>query len=152
MLGNFLHGLAGRRLKLEQGEAAYTDGERIFLPAITARFAGQEDNFKLAKASVALLWAQTRFGTLRADLQAACADYPHPERALAQFHGLETLRLAACIARELPGSAPGRCYACRASLGEEVPQAWQALRNRLAHPEAQVEDSLALSARGLCPA
>lgn len=143
VLGNFLHGLAGRRLKLEQGEAAYTDGERIFLPAITARFAGQEDNFKLAKASVALLWAQTRFGTLRADLQAACADYPHPERALAQFHGLETLRLSACIARELPGLHRDM-QRLSALIGEELPAPWQALGERLARPEAQVEDSLAL--------
>ncbi len=145
VLGNFLHGLAGRRLKLEQGETAYTDGERIFLPAITARFAGQEDNFKLAKASVALLWAQTRFGTLRADLQAACADYPHPERALAQFHGLETLRLTACIGRELPG-LHREMQRLSALIGEELPAAWLDLSERLARPEAQVEDSLALLA------
>lgn len=145
VLGNFLHGLAGRRLKLEQGHGAYTDGERIFLPAIIARFAEQEDNFKLAKATVALLWAQTRFGTLRADIQAACAGYPQPERALAQFHGLETLRLVACISRELPG-LHREMLRLSASLGEEVPQAWQALRDRLMHPEARVEDSLALLA------
>lgn len=145
VLGNFLHGLAGRRLKLEQGEAAYTDGERIFLPAITARFPGQEDNFKLAKASVALLWAQTRFGTLRADLKAACADYPHPARALAQFHGLETLRLTACIRRELPGLYRDM-QRLSALLGEQLPTAWQPLGERLARPDAQVEDSLALLA------
>ncbi len=56
-----------------------------------------------AKATVALLWAQTRFGTLRVDINAACAGYPHPDRALQQFNALETLRLTACIGRELPG-------------------------------------------------
>ncbi|MFN3595418.1 MAG: nitric oxide reductase activation protein, partial [Thiobacillaceae bacterium] len=145
VLGNFLNGLAGRRLKLELGEAVYTDGERIFLPAIIARFPGRDDNFKLAKASVALLWAQTRFGTLRADIEAACVDYPHPARALAQFHGLETLRLAACIGRELPG-LHREMLRLSALLGEELPTAWQALRERLARPEARVEDSLALLA------
>lgn len=145
VLGNFLHGLAGRRLKLEQGGGIYTDGERIFLPAIIARFAGQADNFKLAKAIVALLWAQTRFGTLRADLQAACADFPHPDRALKQFHGLETLRLTACIGRELPG-LHREMQRLSTMIDEELPAAWQSLGERLARPDARVEDSLSLLA------
>jgi len=103
VLGNFVLGLAGRRLKLEQGEHAYTDTERVFLPAITASLETAADNFKLAKATCAMLWAQVRFGTLRVDLPAACARYPDPDRALRQLHGLETVRLTACIGRELPG-------------------------------------------------
>ncbi len=145
VLANFVRGLAGRRLKLEQGETAYTDGERIFLPAITARFASLEDNFKLAKAQVALLWAQSRFGTLRADLTAACAPFPHPERALAQLHALETLRLTACIRRELPGLHREMTRLMLAA-GDRLPEAWQAFEARLAQPEARVEDSLALLA------
>jgi nitric oxide reductase NorD protein len=73
VLGNFVHGLSGRVLKLDQGESVYTDGERLFLPAIVAEMAEAADNFKLAKACVAFLWAQTRHGTLRADLAGACA-------------------------------------------------------------------------------
>jgi nitric oxide reductase NorD protein len=143
VLGNFVRGLSGRRLKLEQGETSYTDGERIFLPAITARFPRLEDNFKLAKASVALLWAQTRYGTLRVDIQAACADYPHPDRALRQFHALETLRLRACIERELPG-LHREMQRLSTMLGEALPPAWQPMLDRLAAPQAGVEDSLAL--------
>lgn len=143
VLGNFVRGLSGRRLKLEQGEAPYTDGERIYLPAITARLPRLEDNFKLAKASAALLWAQTRYGTLRVDIQAACANYPHPDRALSQFHALETLRLCACIERELPG-LHREMQRLATLLGEELPPAWQALRERLGNPQARVEDSLAL--------
>ncbi len=143
VLGNFVRGLSGRRLKLEQGQTPYTDGERIFLPAITARFPRLEDNFKLAKASCALLWAQTRYGTLRVDIQAACANYPHPDRALTQFHALETLRLTACIERELPG-LHREMQRLTALLGETLPPAWETVRARLAAPQARVEDSLAL--------
>jgi nitric oxide reductase NorD protein len=143
VLANFVRGLSGRRLRLEQNDAPYTDGERIFLPAITARFSRLEDNFKLAKAIVALLWAQTRYGTLRVDIQAVCANYPHPSRALSQFHALETLRLAACIERELPGLYRDM-QRLTTALGETLPPEWQAMGARLASPQARVEDSLAL--------
>ena len=99
----FVHGLSGRHLKLEQGDAAYTDSETLFLPAVIARMQTAEDNFTLCKAMVALLWAQTRFGTFRADLAAALNTYADSDTALKLFHALETLRLEACIARELPG-------------------------------------------------
>ncbi len=143
VLGNFVRGLSGRRLKLEQGETLYTDGERIHLPAIVARFPHLEDNFKLAKASIALLWAQTRYGTLRVDIQTACSRYPHPDRALRQFHALETLRLGAYIERELPG-LHREMQRLATALGEEIPPAWQAMRERLSAPQAGAEDSLAL--------
>ncbi len=145
VLGNFVHGLSGRRLRVEQGESAYTDGERLFLPAITAALERREDNFKLAKATIALLWAQTRFGTLRADIQATAAAFPHPDRALGQFHGLETLRLTARIGRELPGLYR-EMERLRRALGDTLPAAWAPLAERLARPDARVEDSLALLA------
>ena len=94
VLGNFVRGLSGRRLKIEQGDGTWTDGEKIVLPAIVAAFEAEADNFRLAKASVALLWAQTLFGTLNLDPGAACAAFPDPARALRQFNGLETLRHA----------------------------------------------------------
>ncbi len=145
VLGNFVRGLSGRRLKLEQGEAPYTDGERIFLPAIIARFPRREDNFKLAKATVALLWAQTRYGTLRADMPALFARYPDPAHARKQFHALETLRLLARIERELPG-LHRQMLQLAAALGEQLPAEWAALRARLAEAQASVEDSVALLA------
>ena len=143
VLGNFVRGLSGRKLGIEQGDGVYTDSDKIVLPPITTRLASRDDNFKLAKASVALLWAQTRFGTLRVDITAACAGYPHPDRALRQFNALETLRLTACIARELPG-LHREIERLMGLLGDTLPAAWQALGERLRVRDARVEDSLSL--------
>ncbi len=143
VLGNFVRGLSGRRLRVEQGESLYTDTEKILLPGVIARFPVVADNFKLAKAAVALLWAQTRFGTFRADLTAACNEFSDPQRALKQLHGLETLRLSACIARELPGLHRDM-ERLKSQLGEALPVGWEAIAQRLAQPEADLEDSLIL--------
>jgi nitric oxide reductase NorD protein len=143
VLGNFVRGLSGRRLRVEQGESLHTDTEKILLPAVFARFPVVADNFKLAKAAVALLWAQTRFGTFRADLAAACVSFPDPQRALKQLHGLETLRLSACIARELPGLQRDM-ERLRGQLGEGLPKGWEGIARRLGEPEADLEDSLTL--------
>ena len=143
VLGNFLCGLSGRRLKLDESDAAFTDGERIVLPNLIARFDQVDDNFQLAKATVALLWAQTRFGTLRADLQTLLAKHTDPGRMLVQFSALETLRLTACIARELPG-LHREMRRLSNMLQETLPPGWQDFATRLADPAAGVEDSLAL--------
>ncbi len=143
VLGNFVLGLSGRKLKIEQGNGIYTDGETIFLPAMTTRLANRDDNFKLAKAMVALLWAQTRFGTLRTNISAACARFPQPERALKQFNALETVRLTACIGRELPGLHRD-IQRLMETLGDKLPAPWQAVSDRLATVDARVEDSMAL--------
>jgi len=143
VLGNFVRGLSGRRLAMEQAKHVHTDTEKIFLPAMLARFPTIADNFKLAKAMVALLWAQTRFGTFRVDLLAACADFPEPVRALRQLHALETLRLTACIARELPGLHRDMEY-LKQTLGEALPSGWQGLATRLGEPDADIQDSLTL--------
>jgi nitric oxide reductase NorD protein len=143
VLGNFVHGLSGRKLKIEQGDAAWTDGERIVLPAIVAALPERTDNFRLTKAMVAFLWAQTRYGSLRPDLAAACSAQADPARALRQLHGLETLRLSARLARELPGLYREMAR-LGASLGDGLAAGWTELAERLARPEATVEDSLAL--------
>ncbi|MFP5410472.1 MAG: nitric oxide reductase activation protein NorD [Gammaproteobacteria bacterium] len=143
VLGNFVCGLSGRRLKLEEGEAAWTDGERIVLPPLVAALPSEADNFQLAKAMVALLWAQTRFGTLRIDFAAIGARYPDPDRALARLHALETLRLSARIAHELPG-LHREMQRLRATLDAALPAAWQPLAARLAAPDAPLDASLAL--------
>jgi nitric oxide reductase NorD protein len=143
VLGNFLCGLSGRRLKLEEGDAAFTDGERVVLPNLIARFESVSDNFQLAKATAALLWAQTRFGTLRVDLQALLASHADPEHVLTQFHALETLRLTARIGRELPGLYREMQRLSHA-LNETLPAAWHDFAVALAAPGASVETSLAL--------
>ncbi|WP_310448302.1 nitric oxide reductase activation protein NorD [Thiobacillus sp.] len=143
VLGNFVCGLSGRRLRIEEGEAAWTDGERIVLPPLIAALPDQDDNFQLAKVMVALLWAQTRFGTLRIDLVAVAAGYPDPERALDHLYALEILRLSAQIKRELPGLHRAM-QGLRSRLDAPLSPAWQAFETRLAASGATVDDSLAL--------
>lgn len=81
VLGNFVCGLSGRRLRIEEGDAVWTDGERIVLPPLIAALPDLDDNFQLAKITVALLWAQTRFGSLRIDHAAITAAQPDPQAA-----------------------------------------------------------------------
>lgn len=143
ILGNFVCGLSGRRLTIEEGDAAWTDGERIVLPSLIAALPSLDDNFQLAKATVALLWAQTRFGTLRIDHATVASEYADPERALTRLHALETLRLTARIARELPG-LHRQILRLRALLDPALPPGWQRFEAALAHAEATPDDSLAL--------
>ncbi len=103
VLLHFVQGLAGRRLRVAEGEVAYTDSETIFLPAVLSLFPTPRENFRLYKAMAAHLWAQTCFGTFGIDPSAAFAPYPDPARALRLFHRLETIRLDAVLQRELPG-------------------------------------------------
>ena len=143
VLGNFVCGLSGRRLKLEEGDAAWTDGERIVLPPLIAALPNLDDNFQLAKITVALLWAQTRYGSLRVDHVAIASSYVDPERALTRLYALETLRLTARIARELPG-LHREMQRLRAQLDPELPPAWQRFEAALAADQATLDDSLAL--------
>ena len=99
----FVHGLNGRRLKIEAGEQVYTDTETLFVPATVRRFEQREQNFQLYKAMVVHQWAQTWYGTWRIDVVRELAPFAAPERALACFHALETLRLDAKIKVALPG-------------------------------------------------
>ncbi len=143
VLGNFVCGLSGRRLKLEEGDAAWTDGERIVLPPLIAALSNLDDNFQLAKITVALLWAQTRYGSLRVDHAAVAAGYADPERALTRLYALETLRLTACIARELPG-LHRQIQRLRTQLDRPLPRAWKRFEVGLASAQATIDDSLAL--------
>jgi len=103
VLEPFVLGLNGRALKLQAAAEHYTDTEALFLPESLARFDSRETNYRLYKAYAVHQWAQTWYGTWRADLLEVTAKFPAPGRALRLFHILETLRLDACIARELPG-------------------------------------------------
>ncbi|HJX58677.1 MAG TPA: VWA domain-containing protein, partial [Thiobacillus sp.] len=143
VLGNFVCGLSGRRLRIEEGDAAWTDGERIVLPPLIAALPNLDDNFQLAKITVALLWAQTRFGSLRVDHAAIAAGYADPERALTRLYALETLRLTARIARELPG-LHRQMQRLRTLLDPPLPSGWQRFEAALAAEQATIDDSLAL--------
>ena len=152
VLQNFVHGLPGRPLKLErctlkqeQGgldRVAYTDSEILFLPAVIAKLDKARDNFMLAKVMVTMLWAQTRFGTFRCDISAACSAYPDPARALACFQVLETLRLEAVINNELPGIGREMRRLRTLLQADELPPAWHIWRERLEIREATTDDTL----------
>ncbi len=136
----FACGLSGRRLFLDTSDEAWTDGETLHLPAIIARMENAADNFVLCKALVAMLWAQGRFGTMRVLFEGMLKDHPDPMRALAFFNRLETLRLEACISRELPG-----LFRDMLRIKDDVlPETWQAYAVRLSHPDATSMDSLSL--------
>ncbi|MGR3914281.1 MAG: VWA domain-containing protein [Gammaproteobacteria bacterium] len=110
-LRRFLHALAGRELQLEAGARICTDTETLYLPECINRFASREKNYLLYKAAAVHLWAQAWFGTFRRAapdaplLSEEIARIGEGARALKLFSLLETARLNACIARELPGLA-----------------------------------------------
>ena len=139
----FLQGLAGRRLRIREAEGAvaYTDTESLYLPAVVARFPEPRDNFLLFKAMVAHLWAQTRFGTFRADLERTFERFEDPVRAERLFHALEVERLDACLARELPGLHRDM-HALRKRLDQVPTPDWAELVAPLATIGATVEDTL----------
>jgi nitric oxide reductase NorD protein len=141
VLEMFVHGLNGRRLKLECGEHCYTDTETLFLPACVNRFTDREDNFQLYKAMVVHLWAQTWFGSWRIEPGEVPGRHVDPEAALACFHALETLRLDGCIRDMLPG-VYRQLVRFREDSQVEMDADWQAAADRLSQPGAKVEDTL----------
>lgn len=142
ILFTFIRGLSGRKLKLEQADAPFTDSETLYLPTVVAWMETVEDNFRLAKAMVAFQWAQTRYGSFRVNLHDALANYPDQAQALNCFFALETLRLDACLARELPGLYRDM-LALRQTLGQTtLPPEWQGFATQLADPAADVTDTL----------
>ncbi len=147
VLGHFVQGLDGRRLKIERDEVAWTDGEIIYLPEIMAHLDNREDNFQLYKAHVAQLWAQTRCGTLNQDLATAFAACADPARAQAVFGRLEAIRLDAFIQRELPGLSRTMRRLSEALEDDLLPASWAAARQALESPDAGVADTLAWMAR-----
>ena len=139
-LARFLQGLSGRPLGLAEGSVAHTDTETVFLPAQLAEYATAEDNRRLYKATAALLWAQTRYGTFgsaEVDVEARLARWPDRARALRWFAALEAVRLEAALAAELPGLA-----AEMARLRGPWPEALREAERRLGRADAAVSQTL----------
>lgn len=147
----FVRGLSGRRLKVEivddaAGEA-FTDTATLYLPARIARFAARADNVRLYKAIAAHLWAQTWFGTFRSgtgeylSLLHAMDRFPEPARATRLFHALETIRLNARIAEELPGLHREMQELQARTQPVTYPAAWAPVAARLQRPQATVFDT-----------
>ncbi len=149
VLSHFVHGLSGRPLKLEIADITYTDTETIFLPPVIARLATTKENFLLYKASLAYLWAQTRFGTFQFCLTDRFSQINESSEALSLFGAMERLRLEACLARELPG-----LYRDMTRINEQPGEThseddWQLIQEKLSHKNASAEDSLSLTQRYL---
>ncbi|MDH3947765.1 MAG: nitric oxide reductase activation protein [Gammaproteobacteria bacterium] len=145
VLAHFAHGLSGRKLKLAEADITYTDTETIYLPPLLARLPTPQQNFLLYKAFVALLWAQTRFGTFRAKLSDQLQQHSEPENFLALFQSLETLRLEACLARELPGLFRDM-QTLKTSLAQnDLPAAYLPLAKQLSQPDTTAADVLRLT-------
>ncbi len=145
----FVHGLAGRPLKIEAAGEIYTDTATLFLPARLTSFAKRQDNFRLYKAMVAHLGAQTWYGTFRVPagdtpLTEWLTAFNDPEKAARLFHALETVRLNACLERDLPG-----LYRDMQEIQHFVDDVhytadWESVLQRLKQPEATVSDTRAL--------
>ncbi len=133
MLGHFVCALSGRQMKIEVSEAQenlpWTDTEKIYLPSFVGRLEDKEKNRQLYKIMMVFLWAQNRFGTWRVqkndDENDSNSDHnsnrnsgENSEKNLYQsrlildqvskehlpyFLALETIRLEAKIAQQLPG-------------------------------------------------
>ncbi len=145
VLTHFAHGLSGRKLTLEEAEIAGTDSETIFLPAIIGKLPEARDNFVIYKAMVTYHWAQARYGTFRVRLSEILKNQAQPEAFLNLFHALDTLRLNACIQRELPGLFRDMQRIDK-KLGNTKPDAqWLKLSDELSHPEKSIDDVLVLT-------
>ena len=152
----FLKGLPGRKLKLAEAAESYTDTETIYLPPIMALLEESQDNFLIYKASIAFHWAQIQFGTFRVDVDRLIAKANDENDALKIFYALESIRLDACIKRELPG-----LHRDMQTLKEKLNQRhsldnkWQSLEKKLAdenataHLSAKLLDTLRVED---CPA
>ncbi len=137
-----MSGLNGRKLSIEPSDNFYTDTETIRLPDISTEFNRREDNFALYKAMTVHQWAQTWFGTWRMNVDALVKIYKDPKRALDLFHKLETIRLDACIERELPGIARTMNALSKDLEGEHVSNNWQRAIEKLQETDATVQDTM----------
>ncbi len=142
VLESFVTGLNGRKLSIEPSDNFYTDTETIRLPDISTEFNRREDNFALYKAMTVHQWAQTWFGTWRMNVDALVKIYKDPKRALDLFHKLETIRLDACIERELPGIARTMNALSKDLEGEHVSNNWQRAIEKLQETDATVQDTM----------
>jgi nitric oxide reductase NorD protein len=142
----FVQGLSGRKLKITEAEdnLAYTDTETIFLPAITALLEESKDNFLIYKATVALLWAQIQFGTFRLPFDEVLNNKDH-ETQLKNITALETIRLEACIKRELPGLHRDIQTLKQKTIDndeQKFPDNWQHIIEKLSARNASIDDTL----------
>jgi nitric oxide reductase NorD protein len=142
VLLHFVHGLSGRNLNLVESEQTYTDTETIFLPALIAQLPTTKENFLLYKSTLAFHWAQTYFGTFRVRLSQHLSQHPTPSKLKKIFHCFETLRIEACIKRELPGLYRDMQGIKKILSTEDLSSDWQQHQKILSDKKTTVFDVL----------
>ncbi|MGR8946456.1 MAG: nitric oxide reductase activation protein NorD [Gammaproteobacteria bacterium] len=146
-LQHYVKGLGGRELSIMSDQETYTDTEKLFLPEVVNAMSGADENESLYKLTTVHLWAQTWFGTWRYQVIERMIRHHDLDAVLPIFNRLESIRLDACISRELPGLA--RELDNYAFDGQSHRDSWKALNARaepLKSPNATALDSLNLSA------
>ncbi len=142
ILESFIIGLSGRRLTVEVSEELYTDTETIRLPEFYDAFSKREDNFTLYKAMAVHQWAQSWYGTWRMNIDGLVKTYKDPDRALSLFHKLETMRLDACIKRDLPGIARSMQKLNKEQTNKDLSKNWLLAIEKLQAPDTSVQDTM----------
>ncbi len=145
VLLHFVHGLSGRKLDLKQAEEIFTDTQTLFLPSLVAHFDSTEENFVFYKSIVVMLWAQVRFGSFPLSLKRCLEQHAQADKLLNLYLALETLRLLACIERELPGLYRQMQVIQQQLEPGRLNHNWQQLAYELAAADKTADDSLRLA-------
>jgi len=82
--------------------------------------------------------------TWRFDISQQLEQYSNSQKATSMFHGLETIRLDACLAKDLPGIHRVMAQLRQTSNEELIPTQWSRLVQPLLHSHASAETSLSL--------
>ena len=147
VLQRLLTGLGGRELQVSSHDTAYTDTETLYLPDSLDTLT-PSIGFQLYKALTIHHWAQTWYGTWRADVVAQLLQHQHSDKAIGIYAALERLRLDACIARDLPG-AYREMSALQNQLGPTIKLSleWLEAKDLLSKSNVNANDSYHLIAR-----
>ncbi len=141
VLEGFVHGLSGRILSVEVADQGYTDTAVVYLPELLEVFPTPEENFSLYKVMAAHLWAQCRYGTWQEVERHTWEAFEDQERATRLFHRLETCRLDAVLARELPGIARLQGVLSESLKEVSLSGIWQEAQEALSVEGAGASDS-----------
>lgn len=132
------------QLKVAADTEIYTDTATLFLPEKYGNFGNTDENFSFYKLTATYLWAQSWFGTWRIDIPQLLYEHDDPDRAIIIFQALETLRLAHCLKRTLPGIMRLESSLYGTLWQPPATPTWRAAQTRLSQDEARAIDSLTL--------
>ena len=146
ILLHFINGLSRRKLKIEpldhpeHPEHPWTDTDTIYLPPVIAELASTANNFLLYKVTTTYHWAQIHFGTFHAPLHEIISTHSQADKFINLFHALESIRLEACIKRELPGLNRDLMLIKQQMTSTQVDNTWQDLNSLLSKSTTTVHD------------